>query len=349
MAPVTHDAVFRDITLMKAIQRKVIESPCCWIMNRLRKVLYLADEEGFRTIIRTNEPGTKSSNPAGVDMEYSLEIRRQFQNIAQESIASLFSSVFGSSSQGPLVNPFSGPTGITSPSGSDLPSERPQNPPVINGKGPVFTAPKNAAAHSPHFNPGFRPGATYSQECCRILHILTQVFDQVQPILKVNSPSLNQLPGFLSPKGSNSLPGSDYPPQRPPVINGSNSLPDSDYPPQRPPVINGKGPVFTATKNAAAHSPHFNPGFRPGATYSQGQFPSLNQLPGFLSPKGSNSLPGSDYPPQRPPVINGKGPVFTAPKNAAAHSPILTQVFDQVQPILKVNSPSKSIAWLPAS
>ncbi|GIY97164.1 hypothetical protein CEXT_576791 [Caerostris extrusa] len=154
-----------------------------------REVLYLADEDGFRTIIRTNEPGTKSSNPAGVDMEYSSEVRRQFQNIAQESIAPLFNSVFGSSSQGPLVNPFSGPTGITSPSG------KPQNPPVINGKGPVFIPPKNATSHSSLFNPGFPPGATYSQG----------------PF-----PPVNQLPSFLSPKGIKSPPGSDYPLQRPP-------------------------------------------------------------------------------------------------------------------------------------
>ncbi|GIX89160.1 hypothetical protein CEXT_594661 [Caerostris extrusa] len=150
----------------------------------------------------------------------------------------------------------------------------------------------------PHFK-GFRPGATYSQG---------------------QFPSLNQLPGFLSPKGSNSLPGSDYPPQRPPVINGSNSLPDSDYPPQRPPVINGKD-LSLLQQRMLPHILHIlTQVFDQVQPILKVNF-SLNQLPGFLSPKGSNSLPGSDYPPQRPPVINGKGPVFTAPKNAAAHSP----------------------------
>ncbi|GIY83386.1 hypothetical protein CEXT_681081 [Caerostris extrusa] len=45
MAPVTHDTVFRDTTLMKAIQQKVIESPCCWIMNRLRRQRHLQIHE----------------------------------------------------------------------------------------------------------------------------------------------------------------------------------------------------------------------------------------------------------------------------------------------------------------
>ncbi|GIY97162.1 hypothetical protein CEXT_576781 [Caerostris extrusa] len=131
-------------------------------------------------------------------------------------------------------------------------------------------------------NTGFRPGATYSQG----------------PF-----PPVDQLPGFLSPKGINSLPG-------------------SDYPPQRPPVINGKGPVFTAPKNAAARSPLSNPGFRPDATYSQSPFPPVNQLPGFLSPKGINSYLVPDYPPEDPLLINGKGPLFTpgSPKTAAAGS-----------------------------
>ncbi|GIY15133.1 hypothetical protein CDAR_561991 [Caerostris darwini] len=107
-----------------------------------REVLYLADEDGFRTIIRTNEPGTKSSNPAGVVMEYSSEIGRQFQNIAQESIAPLFSSVFGSSSQGPLplVDRLFGHLSPIPPK-SPSRSEPAPKPPLINGKGPLFIPP----------------------------------------------------------------------------------------------------------------------------------------------------------------------------------------------------------------
>ncbi|GIY97166.1 hypothetical protein CEXT_576801 [Caerostris extrusa] len=164
-----------------------------------REVLYLADEDGFRAIIRTNEPGTKSSNPAGVVMEYSSEVQRQFQNIAQESIAPLFNSVFGSSSQSPLVNPFSGHLSPIPP--KSPPSSAP-SPPLINGP----------------------------------------------------FPPVNQLPGFLSPKGIKS-----------PAL-------------QRPPRINGKGSVFTASKKFAAHSPVFNKGFRPDATYSQGPLPFKVQI-----------------------------------------------------------------------
>ncbi|GIY97168.1 hypothetical protein CEXT_576811 [Caerostris extrusa] len=157
-------------------------------------------------------------------MEYSSEIRRQFQNIAQESIAPLFNSVFGSSSQSPLVNPFSGirpPTRITSP-GSDMPPER---PPLINGKGPVFVEPENAATRSPLFNPGFRPDATYSQG----------------PF-----PPQSQLPGFLSPKGINSLSNSDFP--RKSVVDGRGPVFPPTSPPGGFPLINGKGPVFEPPK-----------------------------------------------------------------------------------------------------
>ncbi|GIY10427.1 hypothetical protein CDAR_475011 [Caerostris darwini] len=223
-----------------------------------REVLYLADEDGFRTIIRTNEPGTKSSNPAGVVMEYTSEIRRQFQNIAQESIAPLFNSVFGSSSQGPLVNPFSGPTGITSPSGSNYP---PQRPPLINDKGSVFTAPEKAAARPPISNSYFRPDATYSQG----------------PF-----PPLNQLPGVLSPKGIN---------------RQYHSTPKVSY------LINGKGPVFTTPEKSVARSPIFNSDFRPHAAYSQRPFPPLNQLPGFR-PHEVGSYGGM--------YLNGNGPAFTS-------------------------------------
>ncbi|GIY10428.1 hypothetical protein CDAR_475021 [Caerostris darwini] len=294
-----------------------------------REVLYLADDDGFRTIIRTNEPATKSPNPAG-----------------------------------PLVNPFSGPTAITSPSGSDLPLQRPQNPPVINGRGPVFIPPKNATAHSPLSNSHFRPDATYSQgsplingkgpvftaptKAAARSPISNSYFRPDETYSQSPFPPLNQLPG--SPKGINSLPGSDYPLQRPPLINGKGPVftapknatarsplsntdfrPDAtysqDYPPQRPPLINGKGAVFTAPTKAAARPPISNSYFRPDATYSQGPFPPLNQLPGVLSPKGINSPSGSDYPPQRPPLINGKGPVFTAPTKAAARPPISNSYF----------------------
>ncbi|GIX80164.1 hypothetical protein CEXT_131511 [Caerostris extrusa] len=107
-----------------------------------REVLYLADEDGFRTIIRTNEPGTKSSNPAGVVMEYTTEIQRRFQNIAQESIAPLFNSAFGSSSRGPLplVNLLSGHLSPIPPKSPSRPEPAPK-PPLINGRGPLFIPP----------------------------------------------------------------------------------------------------------------------------------------------------------------------------------------------------------------
>lgn len=36
-----------------------------------RVVDYIADEEGFRATVRSNEPGLENANPAGVTIEYS--------------------------------------------------------------------------------------------------------------------------------------------------------------------------------------------------------------------------------------------------------------------------------------
>ncbi|GIY97174.1 hypothetical protein CEXT_576841 [Caerostris extrusa] len=95
--------------------------------GHFREVLYQADKDGYKSIIRTNEPGTRSSNPASVFIEYTTEIGRKFKNMAKESIAPLFNSVFGSSSD----------------SGS---APRKRSPPVeearINGKGALFTPKK---------------------------------------------------------------------------------------------------------------------------------------------------------------------------------------------------------------
>ncbi|GIY10423.1 uncharacterized protein CDAR_474981 [Caerostris darwini] len=66
--------------------------------GHFREVLYQADKDGYKSIIRTNEPGTRSSNPASVFIEYTTEIGRKFKNMAKEAIAPLFNSVFGSSS-----------------------------------------------------------------------------------------------------------------------------------------------------------------------------------------------------------------------------------------------------------
>ncbi|GIY52496.1 hypothetical protein CDAR_181491 [Caerostris darwini] len=110
-----------------------------------REVQYIADQDGFRATILTNEPGTKNENPANVIMAHDPDGRSHFQNSRPVP-----------SAPGIVPEPRSAP--VLSPTGSQHPSQRhaswssasstsapPKKQPtvesshLINGNSPLFT------------------------------------------------------------------------------------------------------------------------------------------------------------------------------------------------------------------
>ncbi|PRD35146.1 UNVERIFIED_CONTAM: Cuticle protein 10.9 [Trichonephila clavipes] len=71
--------------------------------GHFRVVEYVADQDGFRAVVRTNEPGTESKNPADVVMNseavvvpYTPVIRRPYLNAAVNPVVPVVAPVVGS-------------------------------------------------------------------------------------------------------------------------------------------------------------------------------------------------------------------------------------------------------------
>ncbi|GFR28216.1 cuticle protein 10.9, partial [Trichonephila clavata] len=94
--------------------------------GHFRVVEYVADQDGFRAVVRTNEPGTESKNPAdvvvnseAVPIPYTPIIRRPLLNAAVSPVAPVVSPVVA-----PVVSPVA-PAVVPEPVVRPLPYRRP--------------------------------------------------------------------------------------------------------------------------------------------------------------------------------------------------------------------------------